>query len=111
MAGYQTSCSLQLRNCLRGFSADIGLDSDELAILRSTSLSELQETLRQIQEDQKRTRSMLYMRRLSPFLDAVDQYREVLQGFLDPSEYVACIWVCEITFLHFNLILSFSRDV
>lgn len=111
MTTFQTSFSLQLQNCLHEFIADLDLEPDELLILRSTSLNDLQKVLRQIQECQKASRSMLYMKRLSPFLEAIVQYCEVLEIFLAPKECISCIWVRRLSRYIVHVTLSYSRGV
>ncbi|KAI1410433.1 hypothetical protein F5Y13DRAFT_167760 [Hypoxylon sp. FL1857] len=57
-----------------------------------TSLEELQACIRTIQQEQEQKRRMMYMKRLDPFLQTMEQYGKVLDVFVNTSEIVAFIW-------------------
>ena len=76
------------------FKGKSGLSSQELVEMKMTSLSDLQRTLATMQEEQKSSKTMKFLKRLQPFLDAMEQYSNAISVFANASDVVAFIWVC-----------------
>lgn len=94
MAASQSTCASGFRSVFNIFMTEVNFGQVEVVSLQSTSFLDLQITLSQIQSRQKATRKTMYLRRLSPFLEALQQFETVTNLFLNPAEYIACIWVC-----------------
>lgn len=75
------------------FIRDAALSKDERDSFESTSLQDLRQEITQIQEKQAQRRSMRYLRRLDPFLIAMEKYGKIIEIFLNTSDVVAFIWV------------------
>ncbi|KAH0563181.1 hypothetical protein GP486_002248 [Trichoglossum hirsutum] len=67
-------------------------DQDEF---KYTTLEDLQRSILEIQEKHASGRKAKNMARLNPFLKAMEQYGKVIEVFLNTSEFVAFVWVCE----------------
>jgi hypothetical protein len=67
-------------------------DQDEF---RYTTLEDLQRSILKIQEKHASGRKAKNMTRLNSFLEAMEQYGKVIEVFLNTSEFVAFVWVCE----------------
>ncbi|KAI2464722.1 hypothetical protein F4781DRAFT_411946 [Annulohypoxylon bovei var. microspora] len=94
-SGVTTNASLIQREFLTvldDFKKTAGLTQAEEAEFQMTGLEELQTCIRTIQQDQEQKRKMMYMRRLDPFLQTMEQYGKVLDVFVNTSEIVAFIW-------------------
>lgn len=81
---------------LERFKRTARLTPEDEAEFNMTSLGELRACIQAIQQEQEQKRRLLYMRRLDPFLQAMEQYGKVLDVFVNASEIVAYIWVCAI---------------
>ncbi|KAI2633104.1 hypothetical protein GGS26DRAFT_555304 [Hypomontagnella submonticulosa] len=74
------------------FKRSADLTKKEEDDFRMTSLEDLRDCVRTIQRDQEQSRKMMYMKRLEPFLETMQQYGKVLDVFVNTSEIVAFIW-------------------
>ncbi|KAI1440274.1 hypothetical protein F5Y02DRAFT_423141 [Annulohypoxylon stygium] len=77
---------------LERFKRTARLTPEDEAEFNMTSLGELRACIQAIQQEQEQKRRLLYMRRLDPFLQAMEQYGKVLDVFVNASEIVAYIW-------------------
>jgi hypothetical protein len=78
---------------LENFKSKSGLTSRELLNMEMTNLSDLQKSLAAMQKTQQGSKTMMYLRRLQPFLDAMEQYGNVINIFVNTSNLVGFIWV------------------
>ncbi|KAI1458190.1 hypothetical protein F4805DRAFT_150609 [Annulohypoxylon moriforme] len=77
---------------LDDFKKTAGLTPNEETEFQMTNLEGLQNCIRTIQHNQEKKRRMMYMKRLDPFLQTMEQYGKVLDIFVNTSEIVAFIW-------------------
>lgn len=70
-----------------------GLTQEEKDDFKMTDLGTLKQVLSKMQKDQENRRSMIYMRRLEPFLTAIETYGKVVEVFLNTSDILAFVWV------------------
>ncbi|OTA61606.1 hypothetical protein K449DRAFT_370870 [Hypoxylon sp. EC38] len=82
----------EFRVALDQFKRTAGLTKLEEAEFQMTNLKELQDCVRKIQQEQEQKRKMMYMKRLDPFLQTIEQYGKVLDVFVNTSDIVAFIW-------------------
>lgn len=80
---------------LIAFKAKAGLTQAELKDFQLTSLDDLKHQISIIQNDQRKSKNMRYLKRLGPFLDAMEQYGKIIEVFLNVSDIIAFIWVRE----------------
>jgi uncharacterized protein involved in exopolysaccharide biosynthesis len=78
---------------IEAFRAKAGLSQDELQDFELTSLDDLKAQISIIQSDQRRSKKLLYLKRLGPFLDTMEQYGKIIEVFLNIHEVVAFVWV------------------
>ena len=67
--------------------------SKEIQDLEKVTLADLQAAIAKIQGEQKVTRTQAHLGRLKVFLDAMEQYEEVIKLFMGSSTIVAYVWV------------------
>ncbi|KAI0010504.1 hypothetical protein F4779DRAFT_577169 [Xylariaceae sp. FL0662B] len=94
-SGNNTSISqpqCEFRKALDHFKRTAGLTRAEEDEFRMTSLGELKNCIQTIQRDQEQKRRMMYMKRLDPFLQTMEQYGKVIEVFVNTSDIVAFIW-------------------
>lgn len=94
MANPPPVCPSTFERSLDAFKTNARLSQAEIADFQMTSLDDLKLQISIIQNDQRRSKRMLYLRRLGPFLDAIEQYGKIVEVFLNVSDIVAFIWVC-----------------
>jgi hypothetical protein len=58
-----------------------------------TTLDDLQDTIARIQRNQASEKKMRNLTRLKSFLEAMDQYGKVIEIYLNPSIFIAVVWV------------------
>ncbi|RYP61328.1 hypothetical protein DL771_010167 [Monosporascus sp. 5C6A] len=69
-------------------------DVEEIEFMRTTS-STIQSYMRELQAEQERTRRLMYMKRLEPFLIAMKQFEEITEAlglFIRPDEIYPSHW-------------------
>jgi hypothetical protein len=93
MATYATSTAgiAQFNRVLNEFKSD--LTQDDAHDFNFTTSSDLKQVICQLQEEQKLGKRMQNLRRLSAFLEAMDQFDKVVHVFLNASDYLGFIWV------------------
>jgi hypothetical protein len=82
------------------FKRTVGLTEVEEAEFKTTSFASLQDFIRTLQEEQERNGSLMYMKRLEPFLVSMQEYVEVVkvaEVFADISEAISYLWVSNST--------------
>ena len=57
------------------------------------SLDDVHETVATVQERRGRHKDMRNMARLQAFLEAMDQYRKVVEAFLNCTPFLGYVWV------------------
>jgi len=75
-----------------------GLTTAEDEQFKATSFDSLQDYVRLIQQEQEQNRSMMYMKRLEPFLVSMKGYMNVVEDaeiFDNISDTVAYLWVSD----------------
>ncbi|KAK5050383.1 hypothetical protein LTR84_003664 [Exophiala bonariae] len=93
MAQNPISPSRSYELALQNFRLQAGLTVQELADLEMTTLEDLQKALATMQIKQQNTKKLMYLKRLQPFLDALEQYSKVINIFVNTSNFVAFVWV------------------
>ena len=78
---------------INAFKAKAGLNPDELKDFQLTSLDDLKVQISIIQNDQRKSKKLMYLKRLGPFLDTMEQYGKIVEVFLNIHEAVAFVWV------------------
>lgn len=78
---------------LCAFKQNARLSSSEESEFRMTSLEELKDAVRKMEQDQESKRRMMNMKRLDPFLKSMEQYGKIIEVFGNVNEVVAFVWV------------------
>ena len=86
-------CSMSFQKAIDVFKNKSDLSTKQLTDMQMTSLPDLQSALAEMQSKQRSSRTMRYLKRLQPFLDAMEQYSSVINIFANTSDIVAFIWV------------------
>lgn len=88
------------------FRRTIDLTEAEEAEFTATNFDSLQDFIRTLQEEQERNGSMMYMRRLEPFLISMKEYVEVVNAtdvFVDISDVISYLWVSDSAYFPGNV--------
>lgn len=93
---------------LEGFKE--GLKRREIDDFKSTTLSELRSGIITLQATQHSQRQLRNLNRLQPFLEATEEYAEVIREFCDGDDIIAFLWVRSPQLKSFNTSLYFHRD-
>jgi hypothetical protein len=83
----------EFERAIAAFKKKADLDEAELADFQLTDLQSLHQAINGIQNQQAKDKKLMYMGRLKPFLDTMKDYGQVLEVFLNTSNFVAFIWV------------------
>ena len=78
---------------INAFKLKAGLTPDELREFQLTTLDDLRVQMSIIQNDQRKSKKLQYLKRLGPFLDTMEQYGKTVEVFLNLHEVVAFVWV------------------
>jgi len=70
------------------------LSQDEIDDFRFVSSMDLKKAINQLQDQQKSQKRMQNLRRLSAFVEAMDQFDKVVHVFLNVTNLLGFIWVC-----------------
>jgi hypothetical protein len=78
----------------KGILADFskGLTTKELLDFRSVTIKDVRKTILRIQENQEQTMTMMNVTRVGSFLEAMNQFSKVMEGFLNASDFLGFIW-------------------
>lgn len=68
------------------------LKPDELAKFAFASLGDLESATKDLQERQKRNKTTQNLTRIQPFLQAMMEYKEVIEVFLNVSSLLCFVW-------------------
>lgn len=93
MATASSNLVSTFQKSMDAFKATAGLSHDELKDFQLTSLDDLKLQISIIQNDQRKSKKLRYLKRLAPFLDCMEQYGRIIEVFLNVSEIIAFIWV------------------
>ncbi|KAI2477453.1 Goodbye domain containing protein [Pyrenophora tritici-repentis] len=77
---------------LEEFKKSAGLKQHEITNFQLTSLDDLRCKISDIQNEQRKTKKLVYLKRLGPFLETMEQYGTIIEVFLNISDFVAFIW-------------------
>jgi len=80
------------------------LKPDELAKFAFTSLNDLELATKDLQEKQKKSKTIQNLTRIQPFLQAMMQYKEIIEVFFNASSMLCFIWGP----MKFMLLVSFD---
>lgn len=76
------------------FRIKANLSPSELRDLEATKCYEdVEQALRVIQEQQAKSKTLKGLKRLTPFLNTMNEYGKVMNVFVNASEMVAFVWV------------------
>jgi len=75
------------------FRKGADLDEAEVAEFQLTDLASLNLAINDIQNKQFQNKKLMYMRRLEPFLKTMQDYGQILEVFLNVSDFIAFVWV------------------
>ena len=70
------------------------LTPTEQADFQFSTLGDLQNALKNIQENQLKKRHLQCLIRIKPFLESMEQYGKVIEVFLNTTNILAFVWVC-----------------
>lgn len=97
MTTSQEDSSISLENDFRRaiakFEASAKLTESEQQECRQMTLQKLQVRMASLQHQQARTRQLLFMKRLEPFIETISAYGQAIDVFANTSEVLAFIWV------------------
>jgi hypothetical protein len=68
------------------------LNPDELAKFSVTTLGDLQNAAINLQEKQRKSKTAQNLKRIEPFLQAMAQYKEIIEVFLNTSSLLCFVW-------------------
>ncbi|KAL1647099.1 hypothetical protein SLS58_002870 [Diplodia intermedia] len=94
---------------LQEFKQDLSPDQEEN--FKFTTLDDLKRLVHSIQEEQLKSRRLTNLRRLAPFLEAMEQFDKVVQIFLNAADLLACIWATQTYHDAFNALLDAYVDI
>jgi hypothetical protein len=83
----------QFRRVLDDFKKKAELTSEELKHFQFTDFDDVLTTLSSIQKEQAKRKTLLYMKRIEPFLKTMAEYGKVIEVFVNTSEILAFVWV------------------
>jgi len=86
-----TQLAISFSLILERFKAQ--LSAHEKADFQFTTLEDLRRELKKIQNKHVSERKQMWMGRLNRFLEAMGEYDKVIQVFVNPSQYLAFVWV------------------
>jgi hypothetical protein len=68
------------------------LKPEEKAAFACTTLSDLKNEVTNLQEKQRKSKTAQNLRRIDPFLQAMSQYTQVIEVFLNTSSMLCFVW-------------------
>lgn len=68
------------------------LKPDEERHFAASTLADLQNTIVEIQDTQRRRKTAQNLKRIEPFLQAMGQYKEIIEVFLNTSSLLCFVW-------------------
>jgi hypothetical protein len=88
-----SSIKQELELALESFQLKAALRPEQQAEFKGTDADHVRLLIARIQSEREKTRSSIAMRRLEPFLKAMEQYGKVVEVFTNTSMFVAFVWV------------------
>ncbi|XPS70547.1 hypothetical protein M3J09_002763 [Ascochyta lentis] len=92
MASPQANAASTFEDAIKNFKATAGLTQNELQDFAHTTLDDLKSSIAVIQNEQRASRKLRYLKRLGPFLDTMERYGKIIETFLNVSDLIAFIW-------------------
>jgi len=68
------------------------LKPDEEARFSITTLGDLQNAASDVQEKQRKSKTAQNLKRIEPFLQAMAQYKDIIEVFLNTSSLLCFVW-------------------
>jgi uncharacterized coiled-coil DUF342 family protein len=68
------------------------LTPEEESKFAVTSLADLEKATNDLQEQQRRNKTARNLKKIQPFLQAMGQYKETIEVFLNASSFLCFIW-------------------
>jgi hypothetical protein len=68
------------------------LKPDERERFSITTLGDLQNAAKDLQEKQRKSKTAQNLKRIEPFLQAMAQYKEIIEVFLNTSSLLCFVW-------------------
>jgi hypothetical protein len=68
------------------------LKPEEEAIFAITTLADLEKAANELQEKQRISKTAQNLKRIEPFLQAMAQYKEIIEVFLNTSPILSFVW-------------------
>jgi hypothetical protein len=62
---------------------------------QSTSIEDVWKSAEEIQEGQRKRKSLRNMRRIEPFLKGLEKYSKVIEVVCNGTSYLPWVWVCD----------------
>ena len=91
MANNYPGASAAFDKVLEDFKKDLRKRDQE--IFKITTFEEMQKCIAEVQTKQHSERRVLNLNRLTPFIEAVEQFGRLVRLFCNSDEYVAFVWV------------------
>ena len=89
----QKTASLSFSKAIERFTSH--LSPKQRAEFKYATLEDVHEAIQQIQETRGRENGMRGLARMQAFLEAMDQYRKVIQSFENCTPFLGYVWVRE----------------
>ena len=102
-------CAFQ--DAIKNFKSTAGLTQAELRDFSQTSLGDLKQCIATIQNDQRASRKLRYLKRLGPFLDTMERYGKIIEVFLNVSDIIAFVWVSSLVFYTLCLTIQGAGEI
>lgn len=83
----------QFRHALDAFKKKAELTSEELQYFQFSSFDDVLTTLSSVQQEQSKKKTLVYMKRIDPFLKTMAEYGKVIKVFVNTSEILAFVWI------------------
>lgn len=83
----------QFRRALDDFKKKAELTSEELQYFQLSCFNDVLKTLDQVQKEQSKKKTLVFMKRIDPFLKTMGEYGKVIEVFVNTSEILAFVWV------------------
>ncbi|KAI0198195.1 hypothetical protein F4808DRAFT_452139 [Astrocystis sublimbata] len=82
----------QLRQAVEDFKTEARLSKDELQHFSLSKFDDVQRVIAGIQQQQEKSRRLMYLKRIEPFLKMMTEYGKVVDTFVNASTLLAFIW-------------------
>ena len=84
------------------------LRPEEKQNFKSTSFEDVKAAIINIQQDQENTRTLRNLRKIEPFIMAMEAFSKVIEVYLNASQFVCYVWGPLKFFLQVRCVLLFS---